>query len=254
MAGERREQTWFEVIGAPPRLGSQAADRPTSEREDDERRNRIYGRARHPRRDGRARRHVHLDPRRQRQHLGGHDPPAGDRRGRQRLGQHPAMGGDRLLAGRRGVHRHVRCVGRRVRASQDLPRRPAAVHRVLRPDRALRHPDRRDPRALHPGCRRLDDPGVRTEPADGGVARVRAAAGGLAVGRSVCGRGRRRTARRWSARRLDRLAGTVLDRRRYRRGLHPGDDASRSRNRATRTVRGRSTGSAPCSWRRSWRR
>ena len=46
-----------------------------------------------------------------------------------------------------------------------------------------------------------------------------------------------RPARRRAARRLDRLAGAVLDRRRDRRGLHPDHARARSRSRATRTAR-----------------
>jgi hypothetical protein len=50
------------------------------------------------------------------------------------------------------------------------------------------------------------------------------------------------------------VGGSVLDRRRDRRVLHP-RDASRDRGIArTRTGRAPSTGSAPCSWRRSLRR
>ncbi len=82
--------------------------------------------------------HVHLDVGRQRQHLRRGDPPAGDQRRRRRPAQHPAVGGDRLHARRRGVHRHLRCVGRRVRAPAHVHRRAAPVHRFLRAHRALR--------------------------------------------------------------------------------------------------------------------
>ena len=129
------------------------------------------------------------------------------------LDQHAAMGSHRLLARRRGVHRHVGCPGRRVRSPQGVPRRPVAVHRVVRPHRPVGHPGRRDRRPLHPGRGRLHHPRLGIEPADGGVVRIRTTASCVALGRGISRRGRGRSACRWAARRLDGLAGFVLDRR-----------------------------------------
>ena len=69
-----------------------------------------------------------------------------------------------------------------------LPARPAAVHRLVRADRALRLGRHGDRRALHPGRIGRDDPGLWAQPADGGHPRRRQAAGSLALGRG----GRRR--------------------------------------------------------------
>ena len=128
----------------------------------------------------------------------------------------------------------------------------AAVHRVVRADRTVRQPGRCHRRAGDPGRGRFDDPGVGPEPAHRRLLRVRTNACGVALGGSVGGRRRCRAARRRVARRLGRMAGPVLDRRRDRGRLHPGDDHARSRSRATPTGHVRSTGSARFWSPRSW--
>ena len=110
--------------------------------------------------------------------------------------------------------------GRRTR----VPRRFAAVHRLLRADRAVRLPGRGDRRAVHPGCRRVDDPRFWSQPAHRGLVGRGADEGGLAVGSGVGGRCRRRAPGGWAARRLGRVGSVVLDRRRDRCAVHPVDD------------------------------
>ena len=81
-----------------------------------------------------------------------------------------------------------------LRAPQGVPRRPRAVHRLVRADRAVDGRRRRGRRADDPGRVGRDDPRLRHEPAVGRGVRRRAAEGDHAVGRGVGGRRRARPA------------------------------------------------------------
>ena len=166
------------------------------------------------RRDGRPRGGFDLRVRRQREHVGRDDPAADDEQGHRHAGGRAAVGGHGLLARRRGGDRDLRRARRRVRPAPHVPRRPAAVRRLLRLHRAL-FGRRRHHRGPHdPGRLGSDDPRLRHEPLVGRCVRRGADARDHDLGRGLGGRRRRGAARRRRPRRAQRLAGPVLDRRR----------------------------------------
>ena len=161
---------------------------------------------------------------RQRQHIGGDDPAPGDRGGRRTRRSAPCSGpspATRSSAPRSSSPRArwatssvaARCSSAACCCSS--PRVPSS------PCRPAGRCDRRA--AAIQGAAGSHDPRLGPEPADRGLLRIRTNAGGVAVGRGVRRRSRGRPARRWVARRLDGLAGLLLDRRRDRGSLHPCD-------------------------------
>ena len=154
--------------------------------------------ARPPGSTRRAGRRVRLGAGGQREHVGGDDPAAGDQQGRRCAGRPAPVGGHGLLAGRRGGDRDLGRAGRRLRPPQGVPRRPGAVHRLVRADRAVDERRGRDRRADDPGRVGRDDPRLRHEPALGRGLRRRAAEGDHATG-GPRPRPAARSARCWAA-------------------------------------------------------
>ena len=140
-------------------------------------------------------------------------------------------------------------LGRRVRTAEGVPRRPGALRRLVRADRAVHERRPASSAGDDPGRRRCDDPGVRHGPAVRRLLRSRTDEGDHAVGRSVrSGCGDRATRRR-AARRTHGLARSLLDRRRDRRRVHPPHARDRRRSPATPERSARSTSPAPSSLR-----
>ena len=110
--------------------------------------------------------------------------------------------------------------GRCVRAQAGLPAGPAAVRHLVRAHRPVVLGRCRDRGTDDPGRGRLDNPGLRAEPALRRQQRSGPAAGRVTVGRRGGGRGCSGTPGRRCARRAHRLAGPVLARRGDRHRVH----------------------------------